>query len=447
MDFTSILIAIVIFSLLVFFHELGHFLAAKACGIGVIEFSIGMGPRLFSFKKGETRYSLKIIPFGGSCAMVGEDAAGGGEVGDGDLDEIPLEELPDNAFPKKSVWARIITVFAGPLFNFILALVLGIIMVACIGTNPAKVYNVTTGSGAEKAGILNGDEITEINGTGIGMGYDIVLFSLSNPIDGQKEIEVKFLRDGEEHTVRYDPSRQVFRTGISYTADENTAMLSEVTEGHPAYEAGLRAGDVITAINSVPIATGSEMAQYFTENPIDGGPLEFTFKRDGKEQIASVAPEEVTISELGFSAAYYREDANFFTAISGGFKEMLFGVKSVFASLKMLFNGTASVRDLSGPVGIVSVIGRTIDESSSDGAFYVFVNMLNISILLSANLGIVNLLPLPALDGGRLLVLIVEAITGKRLKRKTEGIINMVGFVLLMALMAFVLVNDVIKLF
>lgn len=444
MNFTSILIAIVIFSLLVFFHELGHFLAAKACGIGVVEFSIGMGPRLFSFKKGETRYSLKAIPFGGSCAMVGEDAAGGGEIER--PEDITLDDLPDNSFQKKSVWARMITVAAGPLFNFILAMILGIIMVACIGTNPPKVTYVAPGSGAEDAGIREGDTITSVNGYHISIGYDFVLFGLTNDLsDGNAE--VSFIRDGKEHTVSYDPSSQVYRTGISYTADENKAVLSEVTEGLPAYNAGLRAGDVITAVDGVAISSGEELGKYFSEHPMSGQTVRFTYERNGKSASADVASELVTVYELGFSAVYYREKATFLTAISGGFHEMTYGIKAVFSSLKMLFTGAAGINDLSGPVGIVSAIGKTIDQTKSDGAFYVFVNMLNISILLSANLGIVNLFPLPALDGGRLIALIFEAITRKRMSMKVEGAINMAGFAVLMALMVYILVNDIIKLF
>ena len=144
----SIIVAVLVFGLIVLIHEFGHFIVAKKCGIGVIEFSIGMGPRVWSFEKGETRYSLKLLPFGGSCMMLGEDE----------------NESDPKAFNNKSVWARIAVVFAGPLFNFLLAMVLGIIIVHAVGFDSPTLTDVQPGFSAEEQGMQAGDVITKLDG-------------------------------------------------------------------------------------------------------------------------------------------------------------------------------------------------------------------------------------------------------------------------------------------
>ena len=444
--FLGIIIAIFILGLLIVSHEFGHFLMAKICGIGVIEFSLGMGPRICSWGKGETRYSLKAIPFGGSCLMVGEDPAGGGEI---DVDVFDKEEAdiiePENSFSKKSVWARILVVIGGPLFNFLLAFLLGVILVAVSGSNDPIVYKVESGYGAESAGLQNGDLITEINGHSISLGQDIELYNKVYPLDG--DATVSFIRDGKEQIVSYDSSFSVYRVGINYLGDDESARLYSITEGTPAYESGLRNDDVVTSINGTEIKTGADMANYFRENPASDMPITFTVTRVGGELTTTITPKLVTGHTLGFSASYYRSDPTFLSAIKGGFKEMMYGIRAVFLSVKMLVSGTVSVSEVSGPVGVVAVISDTVKESSQDGALYVLINMMMLTILLSANLGVVNLLPFPALDGGRFIILLVEAIFKKKLPRNIELKINMAGFMILMAFMVVVLFNDVFKLF
>lgn len=443
MSIVSILIAIVIFGILIFSHELGHFLMAKLVGVGVIEFSIGMGPRLISFKKGETRYSLKAIPFGGSCAMVGEDAAGAGEIGLNDEDE---EIDPEKSFQNKSVWARILVVIGGPLFNFILAFILGVILTASMGTNDAVVTNISARSKVSETDLSVGDTILEINGHSISLGQEISLVRSAYPI-GEEDVRVVFERDGEKHEITYDPSYTVYATGITYQGTSDLATLVSVTEDSPAGRAGLMAGDTITSINGEAIPSGDALAEYISENPFSEEEVVMTISRDGETFDVHIAPELVKGYSLGFSASTYNKDASFFEILGGGFKQVGYGIKAVIYSLKMIFGGQASVKDLSGPVGIVRVIGTTIDATASEGTSMVVLNMVSLSILLSANLGIVNLFPFPALDGGRLVLLIIEAVTKKKLPTKAEGILNLVGFALLMALMLFVMYNDIVKIF
>ena len=341
----SIVIAIIIFSVIVLFHELGHFLLAKANGIRVNEFSLGLGPTIVGFTKGETKYSLKLFPFGGACMMEGED-----------------EESQDGrAFNNKSVWARISVVAAGPVFNFIMAFVLSVVVIAL-------------------------------------SGYD-------RPI------------------------------------------ISKVSEGYGAYEAGLEAGDEIISLGNKRIHLFKEIVFYtYTHS---GEAIEVTYERDGQRYTTTLVPtydEESGRYLIGIQSSGY-ERGNVFQVLKHSWYEMCYYVETTIESLGMLISGGVGVNDLSGPVGIVSTIGDTYEESAKVGALAVFVNMSVMCVLLSANLGVMNLLPIPALDGGRLIFLIIEAIRGKRLNPNKEGIVHFIGLILLLGLMVFVMFNDVRKIF
>lgn len=340
----KIIIAILIFSAIVLFHELGHFLLAKRAGIKVNEFSLGLGPTLCGIQKGETFYSIKLLPFGGACMMEGEDA----------------ESESDRAFNNKSVLNRISVVAAGPIFNFILAFVLAIIVIAL-------------------------------------MGFD-------------------------------------------------STQVRGVIDDYPVAEAGIVPGDKITKINNQHVYVGREINLFLSLNP--GKEFDLTYERDGKKNTVTIVPEYDEESErylAGFTGLTSREKGNVFEVIKYSAFEVRYWIKTTFQSLGMLLTGKVGLKDLSGPVGIVDVIGDTYEESKSDGALYVFVNMVNMAILLTANLGVMNLLPLPALDGGRLVFLIIEGITKKRVPEKIEGTIHFVGLVLLLILMVFVMGNDIFK--
>lgn len=341
----SIIIAIIIFSVIILFHELGHFLLAKVNGIRVNEFSLGLGPTLCGFTKGETKYSLKLLPFGGACMMEGEDA----------------DSEDDRAFYKKSVWARMSVVFAGPLFNFIMAFVLAIVVLAIAGYTRPVVGSVTEGYSAQKAGLMEGDVITKMGNKRIHLFKELTFYT--------------FAHSGEEIKVTYERNGKEYETQLKPTYNEE-------------------AGRYMIGITSGNLEKG---------NPI---------------------------SILKYS-----------------FYEVKYYIDTTLVSLKMLVTGGVSAKDMSGPVGIVSTIGQTYEESQSSGALYVFLNMCVMCILLSANLGVMNLLPIPALDGGRLFFMIIEAIRGKRIDPDKEGMVHFIGLLLLFALMGFIMFNDIRKLF
>lgn len=340
----SIILALLIFSLIVIFHELGHFLLAKYNGITVTEFSVGMGPRLLSHEWGGTRYSLKILPFGGSCMMVGEEE----------------ESSEEGSFGSKSVWARIAVVAAGPAFNFLLAFVLSLIIVTNIGYDDT-VVNVTPGYPAAEAGMQDGDEIIRMGGSRTYVYREVSLF---NSMYQGKTAEVTYRRNGENYTVTLQPVRD---------------------------ESG--------------------------------------FYRYGFEKVTA------------------RTKGNVLQIIKYSYAELRYWLKATVESLIMLFRGKVGLDDMSGPVGIVGAIGDTYEANRSDGWYYVALSMMMMSVLLSVNLGVMNLLPVPALDGGRLVFLLIEAVRGRALPQEKESMVHFVGFVLLMGLMVVVLFNDLKHIF
>lgn len=426
----NILLAILVFSIIVVSHEFGHFLLAKKNGIGVVEFSVGMGPRIISGVKGGTRYSLKAIPFGGSCQMVGEDE----------------EDDSEDSFNSKSPYARFAVLLGGPLFNFLLALILSVIILSLGGVNEPKVYYVSEGYGAEEAGLKEGDLIKSINGHRIVMGRDIELYFLNHPMDGSL-VEIEYERDGETYTTMLDPSYEACQTGFSYYASEDPAEITALTEGLDMERQGAQVGDIIRAVDGTEIASGQKLQEYFAEHPLQKDTsVTFTLERKGQSFDLTVTPVNHTYYTLGMEAVSYRnKDAGAISVIKNSFSEVRYWMSYTLTSLKMLVTGRAGVDDLSGPVGIVNLVGEVVEESKSDGLLYVFLNLVNFSILLSVNLGVLNLLPLPALDGGRLVFVLIEIIRGKPVPREKEGMVHTIGILLLMALMVFVMFNDVLK--
>lgn len=351
----NIIIAILIFSLIIIIHELGHFLLAKKNGIAVVEFSVGMGPRLFSFLRNGTRYSLKLFPIGGSCMMLGED-----------------EENDDpNAFGKKGVWARISVIAAGPIFNFILAFVLSIIVVGKVGYDPASIVEVADGSPAQEAGLQVGDVIVEINGANIDNSREVSFYQFFHPTT-EEPVTLTVISDGEEKDITITPEK-------------------------------------------------NEAGQYL---------MGFDYNPYRTKTIATTGEKMNALDVIKYSAI-----------------EVKCWIKSAIQSVGGLINGKVSTNDLGGPVAIVDMIGDGIESTKSAGLSAVVIQLLYMSILLSANLGVMNLLPLPALDGGRLVFLLIEAVRGKPIDSKKEGFVHMVGLALLMILMVFVMFNDVRRLF
>ena len=345
MSIKSIIIAVIIFSIIILFHELGHFLLAKANGIRVNEFSLGLGPTLFGFTKGETKYSIKLLPFGGACAMEGEDE---------DSDD-------ERSFNKKNVWQRMSVVFAGPFFNFIMAFALSIVVVALSGVSKPVISGVMDGYSAKNAGIEAGDTIVKLDNKNIHLFSEITFYM--------------FVHAGEDVKVTYE------RNGKRYS----TVLEPTFNEEYQRYMIGIQSS--------------------------------------------------------------YPEKCGFFETLKYSFYEVKYYIDTTLVSLKLLVTGKVSANDLSGPIGIVSTIGETYEQTSEAGFLTAFLSMCSMCILLSANLGVMNLLPIPALDGGRLLFMIVEVIRRKKIDPNKEGMVHLIGIIILLALMVVIMFNDIRKLF
>ncbi len=426
----KIVIAILILGGVIFFHELGHFLLAKASKVRVNEFALGMGPKILSFQKGETVYAWRLFPIGGSCSMQGEDE----------------DDQTEGSFQSAKVWQRILIVAAGPVFNFILAFFIALIVIFNMGADPARVTAVNEGSNAQKAGLQEGDIITSFEGGGVSNARELYMYLT---LDGMPtdEINLKVKRDGQMIDLSFAPDvTQRYVLGFSYSSEGETVEITDLTVGYPLEESGLVVGDVITTINGEDVSSPEKLQNYLSEHPFGESQIQVTYERNGQENTVSVVPKLTTDSSGGFSFNMAREKMGFFSSLGYGFGEIKYWINTTIKSLTSLFTGRFTVSDLSGPVGVVSAIGQVYEEAATDGIFILIMSMLNMVILLSANLGVMNLLPLPALDGGRLVFLIIECIRRKPCNQKIEGAVHFVGIIVLLGLAVFIAINDVLKL-
>lgn len=424
----NIIVAILILGIIVIIHELGHFLLAKKNGITVTEFSVGMGPRIASFVRKETRYSLKLLPFGGSCMMLGEDET---------IDD-------EGAFNKKGVWARFSVIFAGAFFNFILAFVLALIVLGDVGVDKPFVTSVKSGSPAELAKLEQGDIITKIDGSPIHFGREIDYYFYFDPL-AEEPLEITYKRDGKENTTTLTPEwTDTYLLGCSYLPDAEPVKLETVAEGYPLAEAGLQVGDIIVDIDGTKVTSAAGFRQYIEANPLGDTPVTLSYERAGEITTITVTPKFVSSGyDMGWSYNQYREKVSALEVVKYSFYELKFNIVNTIKSIGHLILGKINVKEVSGPVGIVNVVGDIVSESEDYGVRATLLSLAQFSILLSANLGVMNLLPIPALDGGRLVFILLEAIRRKPVPKEKEAMVHLVGMALLMLLMVLVLFNDI----
>ena len=430
------IIAILIIGFLVVAHEFGHFIVAKANGVAVVEFAIGFGPRIFHIKKGETDYALRLIPFGGACVMLGDTMMDSGDT-DIEYDESRL-------LSSKSVWSRIAIVIAGPVFNFILAFIFAVIIIASVGTDPCTVDVVDEGSPAYNAGLQVGDEIVKINNNKIAFSREYSFYQYYHSKD---TMNITYIRNGEKYTTQVVPEYRdydVYRIGIMVSGNVN---ISEVSDNSPAKAAGIRSGDIILSVDGQKLENGIIISDIIGAS--QGKPVDMVLNRDGKEINVTVTPAVTNVKEYytGFDSYGYRVKKDPASTIVCAFKEVGYWIEVVVKSVGMMFTGQVGINDLSGPVGVVDSVNTVVEQAKPEGAWMVTLNLFNFIVMLSANLGVMNLLPLPALDGGKLIFLIIEALRCKPVKPAHEGMVHFVGMVLLMMLMVYVMFKDIVNLF
>ena len=350
----------------------------------------------------------------------------------------------EKSFASKSVWARIAVIAAGPVFNFLLAFVCAVVIVGSLGYDPCDIDVIKDNSPATEAGLQEGDVITKVNGHKVTFYRDFYFYRAYN---ADKTLNITFTRDGEKMTTTVTPQhikQQKYQVGIMM--NEN-CLISSVTKDSPAEKAGLKANDVIKAVDGTAMENSSSVTEAITSS--GGSSVTFTVARDGKNVDVTVEPKMVEVEsyDTGFVVYGDRVKTSPIGTLKYSVEEVGYSVKTVIQSLGMLFTGKIGFDSLLGPVGTVSTMSEIVEESKADGAFYVFLNLMNLAALISANLGVMNLLPIPALDGGRLVFLIIEALRGKPVKREHEGIVNFIGMILLVILMVVVLFKDIMALF
>jgi len=472
-----ILLAIIIFGLLIFIHELGHFIAARLCGVKVLEFAIGMGPKLFSIKskRSGTVYSIRLLPIGGFVGMLGENGMDPVQ-GDSNPDRENLDPSDDTASPKdeffinrgnkndpedsatksewegtvvdaetakhaycnQSVWKRILISIAGPAMNVLLGFVLMLVIVlingkGSVGTTVVSDFHVVYTGEETYQGLQNGDYIVGVDGVGLN-SYAHLKELVAQKENGAFDIVVQRLNE-KGTAVDYIPLEDVVLNSELIQKPFITNSLSE--------QCGLQKGDRVTKVNGTRVHTAYELSY---ELMMQGyRPISITVVRDGKtltlDQVT--LPNEidsesgVTMGVMDFRV-YGEADFHIGTVLKHTWFRSVSTVKMVFDSLAGLFSGRYGFEAVSGPVGIT----KTITEMAQLGYVYV----LNLVTVISINLGVMNLLPLPALDGGHLLIYVIEVIRRKPLKPELEGVINFVGLVLLLALAVIILIKDIIAL-
>ncbi|MGI6112039.1 MAG: RIP metalloprotease RseP [Bilifractor sp.] len=486
------LLGILMLGVVVLFHEFGHYLAALKNGVAVIELSFGFGPRLLSHvsKKSGIRYSWKLIPFGGSCEMLGEyddeedgydeknveedtatrdtgsDTAGKDEKRDahGDDGEEPAisKDFSENrydapvrtgskgcTFQQAALWRRAIIVAAGPVFNFILALLAAFIIVAATGETRAIVGSVETGSPESEAGLQAGDEIIRFDGHRVLNAEDLylnlVLYGTSTDT-----VDVTVRRDGEKINLFYTPETQTrWMLGFHYAdaSEENGVQITQLQKDSALRDAGAQTGDVINAINGTEITDSEGLQTYLQENPLDGSAVDVTVRRGSRTYtLENVKPRESLSAVNQFSIDWTPEKQNLFGVIKYGFVELGYWISTVWKTLGGLVSGLFTINDFSGPVGIVKMVGDTYAETAQTVSVAAgLLTLLEMLCMISANLGVMNLIPFPALDGGKLLSYLIEAIRHKPVSQKVLYYVEMTGFVLLLAFSAYVTIHDIFR--
>jgi len=409
---------IFILGFLVFIHEGGHFLVAKLCKIKVNEFAIGFGPTIWKKQGKETKYALRLIPLGGFVSMEGEEE----------------RSEKEGSFSKASIPKRIAVVAAGGLVNIIFALLVYFVLISFTGNNVSNyVDSVIPDTNAEQVGLMSGDKILKVNGKTI--FYKANLDEVLQGCNGET-LEVVVERNEEEKTLRLEPMEEKYNyTGIAISsAGELNTEVAAIYPNSPADVQGLKTKDIILSVNGVEVQDDAQKLVSEINQNI-GQMLQFTIERNGEIIDLSITPEVRANYYLG---VYLKLAENSFgNNVYYAFFETGEFAFSIVDNLKLLFTGNVSIDQMMGPVGIGEVVAQT------NG----FADFIYILALVSISLGFTNLLPFPPLDGGKIVILLIEAIRRKPMKQQTELTIQMIGFMFLIGLSIIVTYNDVLRVF
>lgn len=405
---------IVLLGVLITIHELGHFIVAKLCQVKVNEFAIGFGPAIWQRQGKETKYTLRLIPLGGYNSLEGEEGVSDDE----------------KAFSKASIPKRIAIVLAGATVNIVFAIMIYFTITATAGTYVSnQIDEVLDGYAAQSVGLQAGDKIIEGNGQKIRSKKD--LNKVIEKSEGQ-EIDIKIKRN--EGIVDYKIKPSEVKNKVTGIFLDDKCKIVAVQKGSPSERQGIQANDVLLKVNGNEVKGDTNIAlQEIGRKGVNT--MMLTVKRGEQEITLELTPDYETTYVLGVNLKQ-AEDTFMNRCIHGGMQTQEFLV-SIVDNLKQLFTGKVGVDQMMGPVGISEAVAKT------DGIREFFQMMA----LISLSLGVTNLLPIPALDGGKILILLIEAIRRKPMKQETEINIQLLGFALLIALSLYVTYQDVLRIF
>ena len=411
-----ILIAVLFFGVIITIHEFGHFIFAKLFGVKVNEFAIGMGPTIFKKQGKETKYALRLFPIGGFVSMEGEE-----------------EESEDSrAFCNQKTWKRMIIIAAGATFNLILGIIVCFFLVGSedlAGTNEILKFYDTAISNQE-GGLQEGDKIISIDGKRVFSDYDIT-FLMQRNNSGTYNFVVE--REGEKLTLPEVHFGRRTGGNFSYAEDCTISALSSKIKGF-----GLKDGDKIIKVNDEAVTTGEELIATIGKD--EDYTYDFTVERQGETlDFADVKMAVVTV----FDFVILGEDKNIVNVTKSAFGYALSMGRMVYLSLFDLLSGQYGMNDIAGPIGTISVITDIAEESI---ATVDWSRLLMIMAMITINIGLFNLLPVPALDGGHLFFMVFELIFRKKIPQKYESFIHAAGLAILLGFMALISASDIWKL-
>lgn len=431
---TTIVSFIIVLGILIFIHELGHFVVAKLSGVGVEKFSLGFGPKLIGLRKGETEYRISVLPLGGYVKMVGE---------------APGEEISEQdrrrSFTHKPLLYRAAIVAAGPVMNLVLAIML-LPVIFMIGIQvpayfekPALVGHVSPEGAAAKAGLLKGDIIQSVDGKKVKNWEELLEVLTINP---GKPIKVGFNRGGNDMEVELTPdtSNQT-GAGLAGIYPPKKPIVGGVSNGYPAKEAGIQPGDVVLAIDDQYITHWNELETAVHKN---GEKKTFLIGRGNETLTVEITPKYNEDAKVYLIGIMIQEEQvlrkyGLAESIKRGVTSGIEMTGRLFVVIKGLIFGEYSLKTLGGPIMIAQVAGKAAESGLTD--------LLSLVAFLSLQLGIINLFPIPVLDGGHILFFGIEAIKGKPLSERFMAVAQQVGIALLVALMLLVTYNDLFRIF